>query len=152
MSGDFRETGSLTPRLALSPNANRTWLKRTTANPPMTPAAKQIATRCVRVKRLSITFKACVVMTKAPFHYQRPRDGVQPTLGERCQRRRNAFHGLVHERRREVHDVSAALREHLPDGPLRDVEEPGQVHRQHFGEVGLGVLGEWFGNENPGVV
>ena len=48
--------------------------------------------------------------------------------------------------------MPAALREHLPDGPLRDVEEPRQVHRQHFGEVGLGVLGERLGDENPGVV
>ena len=42
--------------------------------------------------------------------------------------------------------------EHLPDGPLRDVEEPGQVHRDHAGEVGLGVLGERLGDEHPGVV
>src|SRR5260370_9850534 len=56
MSGDFRETGSFTPSVALSPNPNRTWLKRTTASPPMTPAAKQIAIRCITVELHSITF------------------------------------------------------------------------------------------------
>src|SRR5215469_2482071 len=51
MSGDFRETGSLTPSVALTPNANRRWLKRTTASPPTTPAAKQMATRCINEVR-----------------------------------------------------------------------------------------------------
>ena len=32
-------------RVALTPSANRRWLKRTTASPPTTPAAKQIASR-----------------------------------------------------------------------------------------------------------
>src|SRR6267142_6723189 len=42
MSGDFRETGAFTPSFSLSPNPNKIWLKTTTANAPMTPAAKQI--------------------------------------------------------------------------------------------------------------
>jgi hypothetical protein len=36
--------------------------------------------------------------------------------------------------------VSAAPREHLPDGALRDVEELGQVHRNHGGDVDLQYL------------
>src|ERR1035438_1439753 len=47
ISGDFKETGAFTPNVALSPNSNRTWMKRTTANAPTTPAAKQIAIRCI---------------------------------------------------------------------------------------------------------
>jgi len=45
ISGDFKETGALTPRVALTPNQNSAWPKRTTATAPITPAAKQIATR-----------------------------------------------------------------------------------------------------------
>ena len=35
---------------------------------------------------------------------------------------------LVDEAGRDVDDVAAALGEHLPDGALGDVEEPGEVH------------------------
>src|SRR5688572_20739361 len=56
ISGDFRETGSFIPSVALTPNANRRWLKKTTASPPITPAAKQIATLCIRVNPLPIMF------------------------------------------------------------------------------------------------
>src|SRR5262245_15130773 len=76
MSGDFRGTGSFTPSVALSPDANRRWLKRTTASPPIAPAAKQIATRCITVIPRSVSFHSFSVMfvsmTKTPFDYQRP--------------------------------------------------------------------------------
>ena len=62
ISGDFKETGAPTPNRPLSPNLNRSWLKRTTASAPITPAAKQIAARCIRVKLFSI-------MIKTPFNY-----------------------------------------------------------------------------------
>src|ERR671918_3170773 len=62
MSGDFKETGAFTPSVALSPNANSRWLKRTTASPPITPAAKQIATRCLSVNPFPITFESFSVM------------------------------------------------------------------------------------------
>lgn len=56
---------------------------------------------------------------------QGPRDGVESALREGRQRRRHALDGLIDERRRQVDDMSTPPREHLPDGPLRDVEEPG---------------------------
>src|SRR5262245_44234572 len=86
------------------------------------------------------------------FDCQRTRDGVQPTLGERRQRRWYAFHGLAHERCGQVYDVAAALRKHLANASLRNIKEAGQVHRQLASKVGLGVLDKWLGNENPGVV
>src|SRR5262245_2069092 len=54
ISGDFKETGALTPRAPLSPSPNRMWLKRTTATAPITPAAKQIATSCLLFNALLI--------------------------------------------------------------------------------------------------
>jgi hypothetical protein len=83
---------------------------------------------------------------------QRPRDGVQPTLGERGQRRRHTLHGLTHERCGQIYDVPGALRQHLPDGPLCDEEEAGQVHPEHMDVVGFGVLRERLGDEHPCVV
>ncbi len=61
ISGGFRDIGAFTPNVALSPNSNRTRPKRTTASPPITPAAKQIATRCASVKPFSITFKTLLL-------------------------------------------------------------------------------------------
>src|SRR5437899_11506222 len=37
ISGDFKETGAVTPSVALTPNRNSAWLKRTTATAPITP-------------------------------------------------------------------------------------------------------------------
>ena len=62
ISGDFKETGAFTPNVTLSPTPNRIWLKRTTATSPMTPAAKQAATRRIKVKPSSIEFKPFSVM------------------------------------------------------------------------------------------
>jgi hypothetical protein len=55
-------------------------------------------------------------------------DGVQPALGEGGKRRWGPAVGVLDEARSEVDDVAGALRGHLPDGSLGDVEEPGQVH------------------------
>jgi hypothetical protein len=41
---------------------------------------------------------------------------------------------------------------HLGDGKLCDVEKAGDVHAEDGSEVGLGVVGEWLGDENAGVV
>src|SRR5271156_5065833 len=48
--------------------------------------------------------------------------------------------------------MAAALLLHLGDGELRDVKEPGDVDAQDRHVVGLGVLGERFGDEDAGVV
>src|SRR5262245_63482343 len=66
MSGDLSETGSLTPSFWPSPNPNRTWLKRTTASAPITPAVKQIATSCA------------IVMTEDSFRRSPERPGLKP--------------------------------------------------------------------------
>ena len=44
------------------------------------------------------------------------------------------------------------LCEHLPNGPLSDVEEPGKVDPRDVAEVGLGVLCERLGDEHAGVI
>jgi hypothetical protein len=56
------------------------------------------------------------------------------------------------ETRGDLDDVAAALLLHLGDGELRDVEEPGEVDTQDGSVVGLGILGEGFGDEDAGVV
>ena len=56
---------------------------------------------------------------------QRSSDGVEASLGKRSHRRGDLFHWLPDEGRRDVDDVSAALRKHLMDGLLRYVEETG---------------------------
>src|SRR4026209_702548 len=58
MSGDFKEAWAVHPSAALSPDQYSTWLKRTTATAPITPAAKQIAARWPTVKALVIVFKS----------------------------------------------------------------------------------------------
>src|SRR5262245_7860879 len=68
MSGDFNDTGSVTPSFALTPDANSTWLNRTTASAPITPAAKQIATCCF------------TVTVKTPLRDQRPRCAPPSTI------------------------------------------------------------------------
>src|SRR4029077_7359246 len=61
--------------------------------------------------------------------------------------------GVVDQGGRDVHHVpAAALGEHRSDGAARDVEETAQVDPGHGVVVLVGVVGEWFAEEDPGVV
>ena len=57
----------------------------------------------------------------------RAQAGGDPIGQGRTPPRRHTLDGLIHERRGQVHDGPACLREHLPDRALRDVDELGQV-------------------------
>src|SRR5882724_10796337 len=48
--------------------------------------------------------------------------------------------------------MTSALFFHLGHGELRDVKEPGDVDIQDRREVGLGILGKWFGDEDASIV
>jgi hypothetical protein len=53
--------------------------------------------------------------------------GSQTALGQRRQRGRYVGDLVIHQARRDLHDMAAALLLHLGDGELRDVKEPGDV-------------------------
>ena len=59
---------------------------------------------------------------------------------------------MIDQARRDLHDMTAALLYHLGDGELRDVKGASNVDAQDRREVGLGILGEWFGDEDARVV
>src|SRR5581483_657598 len=71
-SGDFIETGALTPSAWLSPMPNRIWLKSTTASAPITPAAKQIAARWLTVKTAGIAPRSFSVVDVSPRCWSQP--------------------------------------------------------------------------------
>ena len=52
----------------------------------------------------------------------------------------------------DLHDVAAALFLHFRNRQLGDAEEAGKVDPERAGEIGLAVLGEWFCDEDAGVV
>ena len=79
---------------------------------------------------------------------QRPGHRVQPALGQRRQGGGRVAVGMVDEARRDADDVAAALRDHVRDRALRDVEEPAQVHRSHCRVVGGRVVGERLADED----
>jgi hypothetical protein len=65
--GGLKDIGAFTPKAMLSPNSKKRWLQRTTASPPITPAVKQIAVRCISVKPFRITFKPPLfILSRSP--------------------------------------------------------------------------------------
>ena len=59
---------------------------------------------------------------------------------------------VVYEARRDLDDVAAATLLHLRERELRDVEESGQVDAEDRCVIDLGVLCEWFRDEDASVV
>src|SRR5581483_4483525 len=59
---------------------------------------------------------------------------------------------LVDEGCRDVDNVAATPRDHLLDGELGEVEEPGQVDSRDLSELLDGVLREWLAEVDPSVV
>ena len=83
---------------------------------------------------------------------QRARHGGQAALGEGRQGGGPLAVGIVHQAGADVDDMAAALRHHLDDDALGQMEEPGQVHRGHQDVVVKCVLSEGLADEHPHVV
>ncbi len=59
---------------------------------------------------------------------------------------------MIHQAGGDIDDMAFALFLHLGNRQLGDVEEAIQVHGQHVDVVFVGIAGEGFGDEDPGVV
>ncbi len=86
------------------------------------------------------------------FDRQRAAGSDETPFGEGGQRGGTLAVRVVDQGRGDVHDVPTALLDHLPDRPLGDVEEPGQVHGRDRGIVLDRVLRERFADVDTGVV
>jgi hypothetical protein len=76
----------------------------------------------------------------------------RPPLVSAAQRRRNLGVGVIDQAGGHVHNVAAAVDEHLLDGELGNAEEAGQVHSDRGGVVVLRVVSERLGHEDARVV
>jgi hypothetical protein len=61
------------------------------------------------------------------FGGERARHGLQPALGQEGKGRRFPCVRVVHETCADIDDLTSTLGDHLRDGPLGHVEEPGEV-------------------------
>src|SRR6516162_2564137 len=59
---------------------------------------------------------------------------------------------MVHQARRDLHDMTATLFLHFSNHELRHVEEASEIDAQNGSVVGIRVLSERLGDENASVV